>query len=154
MDPQIEKIPDQAPALGGSIDLVNAQYGAELINCGALVEGLRAWAKVEEWGDEEIGLITRALDPYRLVNAVAEHLEDIAVGDLLALAREPDNPFDANAIKVTTLKGQTLGYIRLTIARKLVARIERGASLQGKVALVVGDRFGPNDRAYIEVKVQ
>lgn len=168
MDPQIdkaldEKTPDQPPALGGPIDLVNARYGADLINCGALVEGLGAWAKVEEWGGEEIGLITRALDPYRLVNAVAEHrygefgrhdelglamlaagtvlgmragqvaqfyetavtfltrvvgckhhldgpiyLDDIAAGDRVILTPEPHNPFGANAIKVTTVKGQPL----------------------------------------------
>ena len=213
MDPQIdkaldEKTPDQPPALGGPIDLVNARYGADLINCGALVEGLGAWAKVEEWGGEEIGLITRALDPYRLVNAVAEHrygefgrhdelglamlaagtvlgmragqvaqfyetavtfltrvvgckhhldgpiyLDDIAAGDRVILTPEPHNPFGANAIKVTTVKGQPLGYIRRPIARKLVARIERGAALQAKVALVLVEGFGPNDRLYVEVRV-
>jgi hypothetical protein len=57
----------------GSLDLLNAAYGADLINCGALVEGLQAWGKVSEWGEKEIGLITRAVHPIRLINAVAEY---------------------------------------------------------------------------------
>jgi len=39
---------DLTPALSGSIDLVNARYGADLISCGAVVEGLRACAKTME----------------------------------------------------------------------------------------------------------
>lgn len=213
MDPQIdkalgEKAQNQTPALGGPIDLVNARYGADLINCGALVEGLRAWAKVEEWDEPEIGLIAGTVDPGRLVNAVAEHrygefgcheelglammaagaalgtragqvakfyqtaatfltrvvgckyhldgpvrIEDITAGDRVILTPEPGNPFDANAIRVTAVKGQMLGYIRRTIARKMTARIERGAALQGKVALVMRDRCGAGERVYIEVRV-
>jgi hypothetical protein len=56
----------------GSLDLLNAAYGAGLINSGALVEGLQAWGKVRGWGEKEIGLIARSVHPIRLVNAVAE----------------------------------------------------------------------------------
>lgn len=208
VDEGTESAVDHVPALGGPIDLVNARYGAELINCGALVEGLRAWAEVQEWGPEEINLVAASLDLYRLVNAVAEYrygefgrhddlglammaagaalgmragmvaqfyetavtfltrvvgckhyldgpvrIEDIAADDRVILTPEPGNPFDANAIKVTIVKGQQLGYIRRTIAGKLAARIERGASLQGKVALVMGDRGGAGERVYVEVRV-
>lgn len=63
----------QRIAVPGPVDFLNVQYGAHLINCGALVEGLQAWVKVQEWGEKEIGLIARAVDPIRLVNAVAEY---------------------------------------------------------------------------------
>jgi hypothetical protein len=54
------------------MDLIYARLGPDLINCGALVEGLRVWAKVEPWGPKEIGLVARTTDPDRLLNAVAE----------------------------------------------------------------------------------
>lgn len=80
-------------------------------------------------------------------------LEDVEVGDPLFLIQEPDNPFDSNAIRVADRKGKTLGYVRRTIAKRLSARLERGAALQARAALVLGERFGPNDRLYIEVSV-
>ena len=51
----------QRVAAAGPIDFLNVAYGADLINCGALVEGLQAWARVGEWGEKEIGLIARAV---------------------------------------------------------------------------------------------
>ena len=195
----------QCPA--DRVDLAYARFGAELVNSGALLEGLRQWAKVREWGPDEVELVARVTNPDMLLNAIAEHryggfggedglgeavlvagavlgrriaevskfystattfltrvvgcryagrldvLEDVAVGDPVLLIREPDNQFDSNAIRVATRKGETLGYLRRTIAKRLSARLERGAALQARTALVLGDRFGPNDRLYIEVKV-
>jgi hypothetical protein len=37
--------------------------------------------------------------------------ESLAVGDELELRREPDNPYDANAIEVYTRDGNKLGYV-------------------------------------------
>ncbi|MGE5580220.1 MAG: HIRAN domain-containing protein [Bacillota bacterium] len=193
---------------GGPLDLLNAAYGADLINCGALVEGLQAWGTVCEWGETEIGLIAREVHPIRLVNAVAEYrygefaqpddlgiammaigaalgpwvstvpcsfekanlfvtrvvgcryhmngpvrLDDLSPGDRLLLIPEPNNPHDASAIRVMTDRGHMLGYIRRTIARKLATRLGKGAELQARVVLVLGDGFGPRDRLYVEVRV-
>lgn len=192
---------------GVGLDRANARYGAELITCGALVEGLRAWAKVRDFGSEELKIVTAMLGPHRLANAVAEyrygefghhedlglammaagvalanravtvaqfyetatvfltrvvgckyHLdgpvrgEDITAGDRVIFTPEPANLLGPRAIKVTTTDGQVLGCIRRTIARKLAARIDAGATLQGKVALVMEDRREAGDRIYLEVK--
>jgi len=191
----------------GSLDLLNAAYGAGLINCGALVEGLHTWSKVSEWGEKEIGFIAKAVHPIRLVNAVAEYrygefgrpadlgltmmaigaalgpwaamvpcfyekanlfitrvvgyrhhmngpirLDDLSPGDKLKLIPDPENPHDANAIRVLTDTGHMLGFIRRTIARTLTTRLDNGASMQGSVVLVLGDGLGPKDRLYIEVR--
>lgn len=40
-------------------------------------------------------------------------------GDKLRLVWEPSNPFDANAIRVDTLAGQKLGYIKRMLTAKL-----------------------------------
>ena len=192
--------PDQRQDAGTSqthdLDLTYAKHGADLINCGALLEGLRTWADVGEWGTEEIDLVLRAVDPDRLVNAIAEYrygafgpenldqavlaagavlgrrageaagyygragkfltrvvgcghdgrlewIEDVQPGERVALVWEPDNPHDANAIKVMTRARKTLGYVRRTIARQLAPRLQRGAALQAKVALVLSNKFGP-----------
>ena len=59
--------------------------------CGALVEGLHAWAKVRDWGQEELKMVTAMLDPYRLVKAVAGyrygefgHHEDLGLAMMAA----------------------------------------------------------------------
>lgn len=201
---------ESAQAPYGPIDLLHAAYGADLINIGALVEGLKEWAKVGEWGGREIGLIARAVDPMCLLNAVAEYeygefgchedlglammaigaalgqwatavprffetanifttrvvgckrymngpvrIDDLSSGDCLLLIPDPENPHDANAIRVTTDKGCMLGFIRRTIARKLAGRIERGATVRGKVSLVMLEQGGGHDdRLYIEINVE
>jgi hypothetical protein len=80
-------------------------------------------------------------------------LEEVEPGQRLSLVREPENPFDSNAIRVETKKGEMLGYIRRPIARRLAERIEKGALLRAKAAVVLGPEAGPNDRLYIEIKV-
>ena len=108
-------------------------------------------AMVAQFYETAVTFLTRVVGCKYHLDGPARR-EDVAAGDRVLLIPEPGNPFDANAIKVTTVKGQLLGYIRRTIARKLAARVERGATLQGRVALVMGDRGGGNDRVYVEVR--
>lgn len=54
------------------ISLLNLVFGAELINQGVLLEGLRIWRRVAKWGASEIGLAKKLADPDRLTNAIAE----------------------------------------------------------------------------------
>lgn len=59
---------DEADPVG----ILHIVFGAELMNQGVLLEGLRMWRRVPKWGAREIGLAKKAADPDRLTNAVAE----------------------------------------------------------------------------------
>jgi hypothetical protein len=54
------------------VGLLSIVFGAELMNRGILLEGLRMWRRVPKWRAPEIGLARRAAEPDRLANAVAE----------------------------------------------------------------------------------
>lgn len=56
------------------VDLVSIAFGAELVNQGVLLEGLRMWKRVAKWGATEIALARKTADPARLTNAIAEQL--------------------------------------------------------------------------------
>jgi len=195
------------PAFAGTaISRAFAQCGAQLINANYLVEGLRMWARVEKWDPSTLELVSKTVEPVRLVNALAEQrfgafkeenlglalmgagavlglrvsevdrffetasvfvtrivgcrfegrldlLESLGEGQRLSLVPEPLNPVDSNAIRVATRKGETLGYVRRPIARRLTERLEKGAVLRARVALVLGPKIDANERLYIRVRV-
>ncbi len=60
---------------------------------------------------------------YRDMTVVRDRLGD---GDGLLLAREPENPYDANAVLVTTEDGYVLGYIPRRCNAELAARMDAG----------------------------
>ncbi len=57
---------------GDTLNLLNVFYGAELMNRGVLLEGLRVWGKVDPWGAREVVLANKLVHPGVLLNAVAE----------------------------------------------------------------------------------
>lgn len=48
----------------------------------------------------------------------------LEVGDTVVLQREPDNPFDANAVRVLLADGADVGYVARDAARGLAARLD------------------------------
>lgn len=53
-------------------------------------------------------------------------IENVKVGDIVQLVREPDNPYDSNAIDVRNAAG-SLGHIPSDIAELLAKRLDSGA---------------------------
>lgn len=47
-------------------------------------------------------------------------------GDPVQLTKEPDNPYDANAVHVTTLHGVSLGYIPRTLTHRITHPVSLG----------------------------
>jgi len=142
--------------------LVNAlaehQYGAFGTRYGLGPAALAAGAVLGLRAGEIAGFHERAMIFLtRIVGCLhegrLEHLDDLRAGDQVVLIPEPDNPFDGNAVRAALPGGPTLGYLRRTIARKLAARMLGGANLQGKVAVLLGPSYGPNDRLYVVVTV-
>lgn len=68
--------------------------------------------------------------PLPFVSPVAgvSHRQDIvrtlAVGDPVRVQRDPHNPHDANAVKISTIDGHDLGFVPAELAARLVLRPE------------------------------
>lgn len=65
--------------------------------------------------------------------AVADALIEISVGTPLLLIREPDNPYDTNAIRVMTVIGRSIGYVQREVAAIVAPKIDAGHIFLGKI---------------------
>lgn len=72
-------------------------------------------------------------------------------GDKLDLVREPDNPHDANAVRVEW-RGTKLGYLPRAENRVVAAEMDRGTAVAARIARLTADR-NPWRRLLIEVFV-
>ena len=73
----------------------------------------------------------------------------LRVGDALQLTREPDNPYDANAIRVEW-HGRKLGYVPRDDNAELAAAMDRGEELGARISRLARH---PNPRRRIEFDV-
>lgn len=76
---------------------------------------------------------------------------ELKVGDALTLVREPDNPHDANAVRVEW-RGQMLGYLPRAENRAVAAEMDRGGAVAARIARLREHR-NPWARLLIEVFV-
>jgi hypothetical protein len=77
--------------------------------------------------------------------------QEMKVGDGVTLTREPDNPHDANAVRVDW-RGRKLGYLPRAENRAVAAEMDRGSRVEGRIAALVTHR-NPWQRVRIEVFV-
>lgn len=73
----------------------------------------------------------------------------LRIGDGLQLAREPDNPYDPNAVRVEW-RGRKLGYVPRAENAALARAMDRGETLSARVTRL---RHHPNPRMRIEFDV-
>lgn len=76
---------------------------------------------------------------------------ELKVGDALTLTREPDNPHDANAVRVEW-RGRMLGYLPRAENRAVAAEMDRGGAVSARIAALREHR-NPWQRLLIEVFV-
>ena len=62
----------------------------------------------------------------------------LEVGTPLELVREPDNPFDGNAVAVRTANGDMLGYLNKDINGGISEKMRRGVRYRVTVSSVTG----------------
>lgn len=62
------------------------------------------------------------------------HAEGVAQDDVVQLLREPNNPYDSNAIRVCLKTGETLGYLAKESAAVIAKEMDAGMCPQGKVS--------------------
>lgn len=82
-------------------------------------------------------------------HAAAEVWRELRVGDSLELAREPDNPHDANAVTVSW-RGHKLGYVPRRENEALAWSLDRGHSLRARISRLTQH---PNPARRIEFEV-
>lgn len=75
--------------------------------------------------------------------------DEMQVGDRLLLVREPDNPYDARAVRVEW-NGHKLGYIPRTENQAVARQIDRGNPLQARITKLTYYR---NHRRKLEFEV-
>lgn len=74
---------------------------------------------------------------------------DMQVGDALTLTREPDNPYDAKAIRVDW-QGHKLGYVPRRENSDIARIMDGGAKLQARISRLVDSR-DPWQRVRFEI---
>ena len=74
---------------------------------------------------------------------------EMKVGDALALSREPDNPYDARAVRVDW-RGQKLGYVPRRENADIARLMDRGAKLEARISRLVESR-DPWQRVRFEI---
>lgn len=63
-------------------------------------------------------------------------------GDVVWLERQPDNPFDKNAVMVCCNNGTQVGFLNANLASKIAYLFDRiGKPVRGKVHLLTGSSF-------------
>ena len=85
-------------------------------------------------------------------HAAAEVWPALRVGDALELAREPENPHDANAVRVLW-RGRVLGYVPRRENAALAWGLERGMQLRARISALV-EHPNPARRVRFEVYVE
>jgi HIRAN domain len=64
---------------------------------------------------------------------------ELRQGDALDLVREPDNPYDANAVRIEW-RGRKLGYLPRRDNTAVARQLDRGARLEARVARLQENR--------------
>jgi hypothetical protein len=75
--------------------------------------------------------------------------DQMQIGDALTLVREPDNPYDARAVRVEW-NGHKLGYIPRIENEAVARQMDRGNALQARVTRLTYYR---NHRRKLELEV-
>jgi hypothetical protein len=75
--------------------------------------------------------------------------DQIRLGDALVLVREPENPHDANAVRVDW-NGHILGYVPRTENTAIARQLDRGNRLQARIVHLSKHR-DPRKRIEFEV---
>jgi hypothetical protein len=85
---------------------------------------------------------------YRYHEAAAVR-EQLRVGEPLELLREPDNPYDANAVRIEW-RGRRLGYVPRRENAALAWALDRGLALRARIT---GLELHPNPARRIRFDV-
>lgn len=122
--------------------------GAELLLCAAAACVLAFSARADDRGRVRLLVQSSPLAGFRFHDA-ARVWPELKAGDALELSREPDNPHDANAIRVEW-RGRVLGYVPRSQNAALAWGLDRGAALRARISRL---QSHPNPARRVEFEV-
>jgi hypothetical protein len=105
-------------------------------------------AAAQETGSVRLLVQSSPLAGFRFHEA-AQVWPELKAGDALELSREPDNPHDANAIRVEW-QGRVLGYVPRSENAALAWGLDRGAALRARISRL---EWHPNPARRVEFEV-
>jgi hypothetical protein len=105
-------------------------------------------AAAQETGSVRLLVQSSPLAGFRFHEA-AQVWPELKAGDALELSREPDNPHDANAIRVEW-RGRVLGYVPRSENAALAWGLDRGAALRARISRL---EWHPNPARRVEFEV-
>jgi hypothetical protein len=105
-------------------------------------------AAAQETGSVRLLVQSSPLAGFRFHEA-AQVWPQLKAGDALELSREPDNPHDANAIRVEW-QGRVLGYVPRSENAALAWGLDRGAALRARISRL---EWHPNPARRVEFEV-
>lgn len=105
-----------------------------------------AWA--DDRGSVRLLVQSSPLAGFRFHEA-AQVWPELRHGDALVLSREPDNPHDANAIRVEW-RGRMLGYVPRRANAALAWGLDRGTPLRARISRL---EWHPNPARRVEFEV-
>ena len=105
-------------------------------------------AAAQETGSVRLLVQSSPLAGFRFHDA-AQVWPQLKAGDALELSREPDNPHDANAIRVEW-QGRVLGYVPRSENAALAWGLDRGAALRARISRL---EWHPNPARRVEFEV-
>jgi hypothetical protein len=85
-------------------------------------------------------------------HAAAEVWDQLSLGDVLELAREPENPHDPSAVSVSW-HGRKLGYIPKRENAAVARALDRGTTLRARISKLA-EEVNPSRRIQFEVFVE
>jgi HIRAN domain. len=83
---------------------------------------------------------------------ISETYNKLTEGSILCLIREPSNPYDANAILISTVEGYVIGYIPKESNLILKNLMDNGKYLYGKIKEISDDFNNINVDIYLSYK--
>jgi hypothetical protein len=111
---------------------------------------LLAWLPGTAWAQASIIVQQSPLAGFQYYDGKARW-DEMKPGDVLTLVREPDNPHDANAVRVEW-NGSRLGYIPRRENADVARQMDRGALVKARIVRLTEAR-NPWQRVLFEVYV-
>jgi len=106
------------------------------------------WVPMSVYKEKVVGITKRNSDgTYRQI--IASKLQE---GDPLHLARNPQNPYDKNAIEVFTAKYEQIGFIAAERAEELAPQMDKGYRVEAKVERVMGGESEANYGVLVSIQ--
>jgi hypothetical protein len=93
---------------------------------------------VRSWYTKVVGVTKKNTDG----TPRQEVIRNCSEGERLLLVREPQNPYDPNAIKVCRLSGDQIGYISSDIAERMADEMDTGKRFSARIEDMTGGTRG------------